>query len=234
MSGKKEPVTPFLMCRGLKKTFARRDGAPVEVLRGLSFDLGAGERVAILGKSGTGKSTFLHLLGTLEAPSAGTVHFEGRNVFAYGDRELSGFRNRELGFVFQFHYLMLEFTALENVMMPALIAGRPRREARDRAKGLLERVGLKARLTHRPGQLSGGEQQRVAIARALVMRPRLLLTDEMTGNLDPSTGRQIFELLGEIHAETGISMVSVTHDESLAASYPKIYRLTDGALVSEK
>jgi len=160
------------------------------------------------------------------------LRFGGRELTKLGDRSLAAFRNRVLGFVFQFHYLMIEFTALENAMMPSLIAGESRKAARDRATELLKRVGLGERLSHKPGQLSGGEQQRVAIARALMLRPRLLLTDEMTGNLDPVTGLQILELLAEMHAEYGMAIVSVTHDRQLAARYGRVLELHNGLLVA--
>lgn len=222
----------LLVTESLRKTFTLQ-GVPIEVLKGVDFVVDAGESIAIVGKSGTGKSTLLHLLGTLVAPSEGRVLFDGKDVFKYRENELARFRNQSIGFVFQFHYLMLEFTALENVMMPGLLGGRKTRDARDRATELLGRVGLSDRMTHKPGQLSGGEQQRVAVARALMMGPKLLLTDEMTGNLDPVTGRQIFDLVREMHAEYRMALVSVTHDEVMAASYDRVFRLTEGLLVPE-
>ncbi len=218
----------------LTKVFRSPGGGGLQVLHDLQLSVSLGERIAIVGKSGTGKSTLLHLLGTLEAPTSGHVRFLGEEIFSYSEAKLSDFRNRQLGFVFQFHYLMLEFTALENVMMPALIAGKSRRESKRLALELLEKVGLKDRVHHKPGQLSGGEQQRVAIARALVMRPKLLLTDEMTGNLDPATGQQIFELISLIHAEFQMALVSVTHDEALARSYGRVLRLANGQLLPER
>lgn len=223
----------LIVAQGVNKTFKRRNGSGVTVLKDLDFEVSPGQRVAILGKSGTGKSTLLHILGTLERPTSGRVFFLGRDIFRFDERRLSEFRNRELGFVFQFHYLMLEFNALENVLMPALIAGESRRTAVARATALLDRVGLGDRWSHRPSELSGGEQQRVAIARALMMKPKLLLTDEMTGNLDPRTGQQIFDLVYEIHTEYRLALISVTHDEQLAAEYNQIYRLTDGKLRRE-
>ena len=195
------------------------------------LEIQEGESIAVIGKSGAGKSTLLHVLGTLEEPTSGSVQFLGQDIFSFDEESLSGFRNRKVGFVFQFHYLMLEFSALENTMMPALLGGVSKKEAKARAEALLAKVGLSDRLEHKPGQLSGGEQQRVAIARALMMSPKLLLTDEMTGNLDPVTGQQVFELVQSIDSEFKMAMVSVTHDENLAASYSKIYRLTDGVLV---
>lgn len=221
----------LLSARGLSKNFQRKDGRVVSVLNDLDFDIARDDKIAIIGKSGAGKSTLLHLLGTLEEPSRGTVLFHGKDIFKLKEDALSAFRNRTLGFVFQFHYLMLEFTALENVMMPGLLGGLPKQESRDRALLLLDRVGLSDRLDHKPSQLSGGEQQRVAIARSLLMRPKLLLTDEMTGNLDPVTGMQIFELIDSLHEEFPMAMVSVTHDSKLAATYPKVFTLGDGMLL---
>lgn len=222
----------LLSAQNLRKEFKRSDGKVVSVFKNISLDVEIGDRIAIIGKSGAGKSTFLHLLGTLEEPTSGTVLFHGQDIFKLKESELSSFRNKTLGFVFQFHYLMLEFTALENVMMPALLGGVSKSEARGRAENLLEKVGLKERMDHKPNQLSGGEQQRVAIARSLMMRPKLLLTDEMTGNLDPVTGMQIFELIESLHEEFQIALVSVTHDSKLAATYPKVYSLTEGMLQS--
>jgi lipoprotein-releasing system ATP-binding protein len=224
---------PLLVTQGVRKSYLRKGATPVEVLSGVDFTVYPADRIAIVGKSGAGKSTLLHILGTLEAPSEGTVRFLGQDIFAFREKGLSAFRNRELGFVFQFHYLMLEFTALENVMMPALLAKQSRGVARKRAEGLLEKVGLSQRQHHKPNQLSGGEQQRVAIARALVMNPKLLLTDEMTGNLDPKTGKQVFDLVTSIYAEEEMAIISVTHDEVLANQYPKIYRLESGLLVQD-
>jgi len=216
----------------LTKEFKRSGSASLEILSGVNFSLNPGDRVAILGKSGAGKSTFLHLLGTLEEPSSGKVFFRGRELFSLPEKQLAFFRNQKVGFVFQFHYLMLEFTALENVMMPGLIGGLGKRESRKRAEELLDEVGLRDRLTHKPAQLSGGEQQRVAIARALLMRPELLLTDEMTGNLDSATGQKVMELIDKLHQKYQMGLVSVTHDENLASLYPIRYRLSEGKLCS--
>jgi lipoprotein-releasing system ATP-binding protein len=224
----------LVVTQGLSKTFRRPASPPIEVLRQIDLEIYPGDSVAIVGKSGTGKSTLLHLLGTLEAPTAGQVFFLGQDIFTFAEKRLSLFRNRELGFVFQFHYLMLEFTALENVMMPGLLGDMGRKQARTRAEGLLETVGLKGRMSHRPGELSGGEQQRVAVARALMMGPKLLLTDEMTGNLDPITGQQVFEMVQAVHNEFKMAMISVTHDDQMAAAYGRVYRLTDGKLVPER
>lgn len=223
----------LLVGKGITKLFIKQGSKPIEVLKNLDIDIYQGDSIAIIGKSGAGKSTLLHILGTLEAPTRGTVYFQGENVYTFDEQKLSLFRNRQLGFVFQFHYLMNEFTALENVMMPGLIAGLSHKNTTDRARFLLGRVGLEKRLTHRPNELSGGEQQRVAIARALLMNPKCLLTDEMTGNLDPNTGYQVFELVQSIHAEFKMALVSVTHDETLAKSYSVRYRLVDGLLRRE-
>ncbi len=225
-------MATLLTTAQLSKTYQRRGSSAVSVLGSVDLQIEPGDKVAILGKSGAGKSTLLHILGTLEAPTSGKVMFEGEDIFRYREKKLSEFRNRELGFVFQFHHLMLEFSALENVMMPALLGRQSRNQAKQKALALLARVGLEDRLTHKPNQLSGGEQQRVAIARALIMKPKLLLTDEMTGNLDPSTARQVFSLVEELHQEMNVAMVSVTHDEQLAASYKKIYRLEAGHLIT--
>ena len=221
----------LLSARNVSKIYRRKGEPDVSVLKRVDFDIGVNDRVAILGKSGAGKSTLLHILGTLESPSHGTVLFQGKDIFAFREKELASFRNHAIGFVFQFHYLMLEFSALENVMMPALLAGESRSKAKASAQNLLVRVGLKDRFRHKPSQLSGGEQQRVAIAPALMMRPKLLLTDEMTGNLDSATGQQIFQLIRSLQEEHGVALVSVTHDENLARSFPRILKLERGELV---
>src|SRR5207302_6215897 len=208
--------------------------AVVSVLEDLSLEMEAGERIAIVGESGVGKSTLLHLLGALDRPTSGRILFEGEDVFSRPEAELAAFRNREVGFVFQFHHLLPDFTALENVMLPALIAGEAFREARARAASLLERVGLRERLAHRPGQLSGGEQQRVAVARALVQRPRLLLADEPTGNLDPATGEGVQQLLVELNQEHGSSLVVATHNARPAAAMGRTLRPAAGRLREER
>jgi lipoprotein-releasing system ATP-binding protein len=215
---------------GLVKRFVTAEGT-LEVLRGIDLEVQAGERIAIVGASGAGKSTFMHLLGGLDRPSAGSVRFEGEEIFRYASAQLDAFRNRTVGFVFQFHQLLPEFTALENVMLPARIGRLPVGEARERAEHLLQAVGLGHRLTHKPGQLSGGEQQRVAIARALVMGPRLLLADEPTGNLDSVTSGEILALLDRLHAECNLTLIVVTHSEMLAARMDRIVRMSDGNLV---
>jgi lipoprotein-releasing system ATP-binding protein len=207
-------------------------GKRIDVLRGVSLDIEKGELVSLIGASGAGKSTFLHVLGTLDMPAAGELRFDGRNVFAMNDAEIADFRNRTIGFVFQSHYLLPEFTALENVAMPALIRRVDKRAALAAARELLERVGLAARTEHRPGELSGGEAQRVALARALVLKPALLLADEPTGNLDPVTGAGITELLREVNRELGITAVVVTHNEDLARSMPRRLRLAEGKVLA--
>jgi lipoprotein-releasing system ATP-binding protein len=203
-------------------------GKRIDVLRGVSLDLEQGELVSLVGASGAGKSTFLHVLGTLDAPAAGTLCFQGVSVFEMTDAEVADFRNTRIGFVFQSHFLLPEFTALENVAMPALIRREEPKTALARARELLGRVGLEARVDHKPGELSGGEAQRVALARALVLRPALLLADEPTGNLDPTTGEGIHQLLREVNRDLGITAVVVTHNEALAQSMPRQLRLSDG------
>ena len=222
-------VTPLVQARGLEKRYV--DGpAVVEVLRGLDLDIAAGERVAVIGESGVGKSTLLHLLGCLDAPTGGRLLIDGADVFSRSESEIAAFRNRTVGFVFQFHHLLGDFTALENVMLPALIAREAPREARARAAALLARVGLKDRMDHRPGELSGGEQQRVAVARGVMCRPRLLLADEPTGNLDPETGERVHELLLELNAECGATLVVATHNDRLAAAMERTLRLVGGRI----
>lgn len=221
----------FLEVRDIFKSY-HLQGKRIDVLRGVSLDLEQGELVSLVGASGAGKSTFLHVLGTLDAPSAGALTFAGRAVFEMNDAEVADFRNRTIGFVFQSHFLLPEFTALENVAMPALIRRVDRRAALSDARELLERVRLGARTEHRPGELSGGEAQRVALARALVLKPALLLADEPTGNLDPVTGAGITELLREVNRELGITAVVVTHNEELARSMPRRLRLAEGKVVA--
>ncbi len=200
-------------------------GKRIDVLSGVSLDIESGELVSLVGASGAGKSTFLHVLGTLDAPVAGSLRFDGTSVFELSDAAVARFRNRTIGFVFQSHFLLPEFTALENVAMPALVQRVDRTAALRQARALLERVGLGARLEHRPGELSGGEAQRVALARALVLQPALLLADEPTGNLDPATGEGIHQLLREVNRDLGLTMVVVTHNEALARSMPRRLRL---------
>ena len=217
----------FVEIRELSKSYWLH-GKRIDVLRGLSLDIERGELLSLVGASGAGKSTFLHVLGTLDAPVAGTMRVDGEDVFALDDADLARFRNRTVGFVFQSHYLLPEFTALENVAMPALVQRVDRSLAMRRARTLLERVGLGARVDHRPGELSGGEAQRVALARALVLEPPLLLADEPTGNLDPVTGEGIHQVLREVNRDLGVTAVVVTHNEALARSMPRRLRLTGG------
>jgi lipoprotein-releasing system ATP-binding protein len=221
---------PALEVRNLFKSYFLH-GKRIDVLRGVSMDVEAGELVSLVGASGSGKSTFLHVVGMLDAPAAGEIRFEGRDLFEMSDPAVADFRNRTIGFVFQSHYLLPEFTALENVAMPALIQRWERGLALRRARELLLRVGLERRIDHRPGELSGGEAQRVALARALVLKPALLLADEPTGNLDPVTGEGIHQLLREVNRELGITAIVVTHNEALAQSMPRRLRLIDGQVL---
>ena len=224
-------LQPLITARGLHKTF--RGAAGIEVLRGIDITIKPMDRIAIVGKSGAGKSTLLHLLGTLERPTRGELYFGGEDVLKFPEKKLALYRNRHIGFVFQFHYLMLEFTALENVMIPMLIGGEKRSVAQGRAQELLEAVGLGGRLTHKPNQLSGGEQQRVAIARAIAQKPKVLLTDEMTGNLDGETGQKILELVDALQKENSMAVISVTHDEELARRSKMQFTLENGTLVAK-
>ena len=219
----------LLLARGVDKAY-RTAAGEVPVLKGLDLELAAGEMVAVVGASGVGKSTLLHVLGTLDRPDAGRVEVDGRDVFALPEAGLREFRNRTLGFVFQFHQLLPEFSALENVMMPLLIARRPASEARARALALLDELGLGERASHRPGTLSGGEQQRVAVARALAREPRLLLADEPSGNLDRETGDRLHALLRRLNRERGLTLLVVTHNEALARRCDRALRLEAGRL----
>ena len=218
--------------RNLKKSFVH-GGRLIEVLRGLDLTVAPGEMVAVVGASGVGKSTFLHVLGTLDLPTSGEILFDGQDVTRLGPARLADFRNRSIGFVFQFHHLLPEFTACENAALPAMIGGASRTEALARASRLLCRVGLADRLTHRPGELSGGEQQRVALARALILEPRLLLADEPTGNLDTATGEEMHALFVELNRERGMTMVVVTHNADLAGRMPRRVRMVDGRISEE-
>ena len=209
-------------------------GRTLEVLRGIDLSIQEGEIVGIVGQSGAGKSTFLHCLGTLDIPTAGSLRIAGEELGKLSSARLADLRNRTIGFVFQFHHLLPEFSALENVMMPGLIQGRPRRELEQRASALLEEVGLKERAKHRPGELSGGEQQRVALARALVLEPKLLLADEPTGNLDSTTSAQIHDLFFSINRQRGTTIVVVTHNLALAASMPRVITLKDGRVEKDQ
>jgi lipoprotein-releasing system ATP-binding protein len=213
--------------QGLVKSFTT-NGNLVEVIKGLDLKVYTGETLAVVGASGVGKSTLLHILGTLERPTQGTVVWEGEEIFALDDRRLAAFRNRKIGFVFQFHYLLPEFDALENVMMPALIGRVPKSQAQEDAEAILVRVGLAHRLRHRVSTLSGGEQQRVAVARALVLKPEVLLADEPTGNLDPHSGAQVQKLLLDLNREQGLTSVIVTHNLDLAQALTRQITLVEG------
>jgi lipoprotein-releasing system ATP-binding protein len=223
----------LLKAEGLDKSFFDA-GLEVRVLRALELEVRTGEEIAIVGQSGTGKSTLLHVLGSLETPTAGKVYFEGQDLFALGERALAEFRNLKLGFVFQFHYLLADFTALENVMMPALIARKTEQEAARRAAEVLELVGLADKLRRRPAELSGGEQQRVAVARAVVLHPRLVLADEPTGNLDPQTADEVHQLFHLLNRQLGITLVIATHNESLTRSMGRALRMREGHLIEER
>jgi len=222
---------PLLEARGLHKSYWLGE-KEIHVLRGASFALAPGEMASLVGPSGVGKSTFLHVVGTLDPPTAGQVLYDGQDAFAMGEELLARFRNRNVGFVFQFHYLLPEFTALENTAMPALIGRMSRPDAEAVARQMLELVGLGHRMDHKPGELSGGEQQRVALARALVLKPRLLLADEPTGNLDEATGEGIHQLLVDLNQRLGIAAIVVTHNPRLAERMPRRLRLSEG-LVEE-
>ena len=223
----------LLKAEGLDKNFFDA-GLEVRVLRALELKVRTGEEIAIVGQSGTGKSTLLHVLGSLETPTAGKVYFEGQDLFALDERALAEFRNLKLGFVFQFHYLLADFTALENVMMPALIARKTEQEAARRAAEVLELVGLADKLRRRPAELSGGEQQRVAVARAVVLHPRLVLADEPTGNLDPQTADEVHQLFHLLNRQLGITLVIATHNESLTRSMGRALRMREGHLIEER
>jgi lipoprotein-releasing system ATP-binding protein len=221
----------FVEIRGLVKSY-EAPGGRLDVLRGLDLSITQGEMLAVVGASGIGKSTLLHVIGGLDSLDAGTVSIGDAAIDRMDDEARVAFRNRHVGFVFQFHHLLPEFTALENVEMPLLIAGRPRAEARAQAQELLGRVGLAHRVHHRPGALSGGEQQRVAVARALVCKPALLLADEPTGNLDEATGTDLHQLLRDMHREHGLTSVIVTHNAVLAAACDRAVRLEGGRIVA--
>jgi lipoprotein-releasing system ATP-binding protein len=218
--------------RDLTKSF-RNGGVRIDVLQGINADLDIGETVAIVGPSGIGKSTLLHILGTLDRPDDGTLLFQGENVFGYDDAKLAAFRNKAIGFVFQFHHLLPEFSALENAMMPALINGLSKPKANKAAEEILVRVGLQDRLHHRVGKLSGGEQQRVALARSLVLKPAILLADEPTGNLDKKNSDQVHQLLLELNQEFLMTLVVVTHNMELASYMSRCVTIIEGRLQDE-
>ncbi len=222
--------TSILQCRQLTKRYDQ-GGLDVEVLKGVNLDIGIGERVAIMGASGSGKSTLLHLLGGLEKASGGEVILDGVNINKVGATKLARLRNKSLGFIYQSHHLLGEFTVLENVAMPLLIGGESVKQASIRASALLQRVGLGHRIEHKPGELSGGERQRAAVARALINKPCLILADEPTGNLDSKTAGQVYQLMLELNQELNVSLLVVTHDHDLAVRMGKVLHMEDGLIV---
>jgi len=222
----------LLIARDITKSF-NTNGQQLHILNGINLTIYKGEMIAVMGASGVGKSTLLNILGTLDRPTSGEVIFEGADIFGKSDEELAYLRNKRIGFVFQFHHLLPEFTALENTLFPAMILKMNRREALDIAEKNLANVGLRERMTHRPGELSGGEQQRVAIARALMTSPDIILADEPTGNLDTHTGEEVYSLLKNINQVYGTTFVVVTHNEKLAAQADRILKMVDGQIASE-
>jgi lipoprotein-releasing system ATP-binding protein len=223
----------LVIADGVTKSFQHM-GRTLEVLRGIDLAIYEGEVLAVVGQSGAGKSTFLHCIGTLDIPTSGSLKLAGEELTTMNGARLAELRNRQIGFVFQFHHLLPEFNAVENVCMPGFIQGRSRKDIETRAKALLEEVGLKDRMKHRPGELSGGEQQRVALARALVLEPKILLADEPTGNLDSKTSAQMHELFFAINAQRGTTIVVVTHDLSFAQSMPRVVTLKDGKVEKDE
>lgn len=226
-----EHAEPLFAVENLCKRYGMNH-KQVDALKDITLSVSRGELLTIVGASGAGKSTLLHILGTLDRPTAGRVLYRGEDLFALGNRQRAEFRNRTIGFIFQFHYLLPEFTALENTMMPALIRGDEKGAAREAAEKILTTVGLKDRLLHKQGELSGGEQQRVAVARALMLRPELILADEPTGNLDSRTGEAIFDLLQSLNQQLNITVLIVTHNESIAGRTPRRITLLDGRIVA--
>ena len=226
-------TTPLVVVDKVKKSFVH-EGRDVAILKGIDLVIEEGEMLCIVGPSGAGKSTLLHMLGTLDLPSEGNIYFQGDNITSYSSSRLAEFRNHRIGFVFQFHHLLPEFTALENVMMPGRIRGERGSELEARARTLLEEVGLRERLTHRPGELSGGEQQRVALARALIMNPKLVLADEPTGNLDTTTGTAMQELIFRVNEAHGTTFLVVTHSQGLAERMPRVVHMRDGRIDSDQ
>lgn len=223
-------MSEFIKAKEVCKSF-QVGGGTLEVLKGVDLSIEKGESVAIVGPSGVGKSTLLQLLGALDRPTAGEILYDGVSLARLDNGQVARFRNQTVGFIFQFHHLLPEFTALENVMMPLLVARRKRSEALEIAASLLREVGLEARLQHRPGQLSGGEQQRVAIARALAVGPKVILADEPTGNLDTKTGEAAYELLRRLNRERGLTLIVVTHNEGLARRLNRVVSMLDGRIV---
>ncbi len=225
---------PLVSLRGVRKSY-EHEGKMLDVLRGIDLDIHPGEMVCIVGPSGAGKSTLLHIIGTLDLPTAGTVRLDGQLVTALSSTKVSALRNRAIGFVFQFHHLLPEFTAVENVMMPGMIQGSETRAVlRGRAEKLLDEVGLAHRRSHRPSELSGGEQQRVALARALALSPKLLLADEPSGNLDTDNSQQVHTLFHELNVRHGVTMVLVTHNPELARSIPRVITMRDGNVATDE
>src|SRR5210317_1775516 len=223
-------MSSVLVCRQLGKTFGEGDVA-LTILSGIDFTINTGERIAIMGASGSGKSTLLHLLGGLDEPTSGDVSITGQSLASLSQVQVGSLRNRTLGFIYQFHHLLPEFTAIENVAMPLLVRGVNPAQARAQAESLLARVGLSARLTHKPGEMSGGERQRAAVARALVTQPACVLADEPTGNLDRKNAEQAFELMLELNRELGTSLLVATHDSLIAGRMDRVVRLEDGRLL---
>lgn len=222
------PDNLLLEARDIDKIFT--DNFEVPVLSGLNFKLQRGEMVAIIGVSGTGKSTLMHILGTLDKPTSGKLYYENDDVFSKNSKELSAFRNKTIGFIFQFHHLLPEFSAIENIIMPGLISGVNKELLLDRANDFLDKIGLLKRAQHKVGELSGGEQQRIAIARALIMKPSILLADEPTGNLDPKTGQHVFDVISELNESFNLSTIMVTHNYALADRMDRCLTLENGKL----
>jgi lipoprotein-releasing system ATP-binding protein len=230
MDLRQQEVSPLIELQGLHKIF-KKGREEIHALKGIDLTVQKGERLVIVGASGAGKTTLLHIIGSLDRPSQGKVLYQGEDIFARSGGFLAELRNKEIGFVFQFHHLLPEFTALENVMMPALIQGIERSEARKKAVKILVEVGLKDRIHHKPGELSGGEQQRVAVARALILCPTLLLADEPTGNLDSKSGERLIELMFTLNELRGVTLIIVTHNTALATRMPRQMYLVDGRMV---
>jgi lipoprotein-releasing system ATP-binding protein len=223
-------MKPLITIRNLNKSFTA-PGRDIHVLKDITIDFIEGDMAAIMGPSGVGKSTFLHILGTLDRPTSGHVLYRDNDIFSLKNDTLSDFRNKTIGFVFQFHHLLPDFNAVENVMMPLLIAGTAKNEASKKAETVIADVGLADRMLHKPGELSGGEQQRVAVARALILDPGVVLADEPTGNLDTQTGGELFSLLGHLNSKKGITFIIVTHNESLASRCGRIVKMLDGRIL---